>query len=405
MDRNAQVFRTEATLKQALADIAGAAGALPAGHRAGQGQGASTPTCSRPWSSGFLLDLAEVIVVGRAGRARSRAAATSARTTRTRDDVNFMRHTMAYRRSRPAPPAAGRRVRLDYKPGDRDPLPADGAQVLMTTRDHPVEATPRRSPSRSTARGGGGRRAREGRPPGEVPSFDVTLRIRRYDPEDTDEHHWQEFTVTAHGTDRLLDALHKIKWEKDGSLTFRRSCAHGVCGSDAMRINGRNRLACKVLLKDLEPRQADHRRAHQGPAGGEGPRRRHGAVLPVLPRGHAVPHHERARADPRAGAVAGRPRSASTTRPSASSAPRARRPARCSGPTASTSARPPSSTRTGSSSTAGTRAPTLRLEILNDREGVWRCRTTFNCSEACPRGIEVTKAIQEVKQALLTRKV
>ena len=45
-----------------------------------------------------------------------------------------------------------------------------------------------------------------------------------------------------------------------------------------------------------------------------------------------------------------------------------------------------------------------RLEILNDHEGVWRCRTTFNCTEACPRGIEVTKAIQEVKRALIFRR-
>ena len=43
----------------------------------------------------------------------------------------------------------------------------------------------------------------------------------------------------------------------------------------------------------------------------------------------------------------------------------------------------------------------VRLDILNDKEGVWRCRTTFNCTEACPRGIEVTKAIAEVKQAVL----
>ncbi|WP_291079921.1 succinate dehydrogenase iron-sulfur subunit, partial [Dietzia sp. UBA5065] len=42
-----------------------------------------------------------------------------------------------------------------------------------------------------------------------------------------------------------------------------------------------------------------------------------------------------------------------------------------------------------------------RLEILNDAEGVWRCRTTFNCTDACPRGIQVTQAIQEVKRALL----
>ena len=42
-----------------------------------------------------------------------------------------------------------------------------------------------------------------------------------------------------------------------------------------------------------------------------------------------------------------------------------------------------------------------RLEIRNDREGVWRCRTIFNCTEACPREIRITKAIGEVKKAIL----
>jgi succinate dehydrogenase / fumarate reductase iron-sulfur subunit len=46
-----------------------------------------------------------------------------------------------------------------------------------------------------------------------------------------------------------------------------------------------------------------------------------------------------------------------------------------------------------------------RLTVLNDKEGVWRCRTTFNCTDACPRGIKVSQAIQEVKRALLFRKV
>ena len=87
---------------------------------------------------------------------------------------------------------------------------------------------------------------------GVVPSFTVTLFVRRFDPENDTEARWQDFDVEVHGTDRVLDALHKIKWEVDGSLTFRRSCAHGVCGSDAMRINGRNRLACKTLIKDLD---------------------------------------------------------------------------------------------------------------------------------------------------------
>ena len=42
-----------------------------------------------------------------------------------------------------------------------------------------------------------------------------------------------------------------------------------------------------------------------------------------------------------------------------------------------------------------------RMDILNDSDGVWRCRTTFNCTDACPRGIQVTQAIQEVKRALM----
>jgi succinate dehydrogenase/fumarate reductase-like Fe-S protein len=85
-----------------------------------------------------------------------------------------------------------------------------------------------------------------------IPTFTATLIIRRFDPDVDDEPRWQDFDVEVYPTDRILDALHKIKWEQDGSLTFRRSCAHGICGSDAMRINGKNRLACKTLIKDLD---------------------------------------------------------------------------------------------------------------------------------------------------------
>ncbi len=57
--------------------------------------------------------------------------------------------------------------------------------------------------------------------------------------------------MEAEPTDRVLDVLNEIKWSHDGTLTYRRSCAHGVCGSDAMRINGRNALACKLLIQDV----------------------------------------------------------------------------------------------------------------------------------------------------------
>ena len=78
-----------------------------------------------------------------------------------------------------------------------------------------------------------------------------TVKVRRFNPEVDEEPRWETFIVPAFPTDRVLNLLHHIKWELDGSLTFRRSCAHGVCGSDAMRINGVNRLACKVLVRDL----------------------------------------------------------------------------------------------------------------------------------------------------------
>ena len=84
----------------------------------------------------------------------------------------------------------------------------------------------------------------------------VTLKIARFNPEDPDTAGWQSFRVPCLPTDRLLNLLHYVKWYLDGTLTFRRSCAHGVCGSDAMRINGVNRLACKVLMRDLLPKKA-----------------------------------------------------------------------------------------------------------------------------------------------------
>jgi succinate dehydrogenase / fumarate reductase iron-sulfur subunit len=60
-----------------------------------------------------------------------------------------------------------------------------------------------------------------------------------------------EYEVEAEPTERVLDALHYVKYQ-GSSLALRRSCAHGICGSDALVSNGVNALACKVLVKDLE---------------------------------------------------------------------------------------------------------------------------------------------------------
>ena len=73
----------------------------------------------------------------------------------------------------------------------------------------------------------------------------VELRIEPFDPD------WEQYELDAEPRDRILDLLHRVKWEIDGTLTFRRSCGHGVCGSDAMLINGRNRLACTASVDQL----------------------------------------------------------------------------------------------------------------------------------------------------------
>ena len=81
--------------------------------------------------------------------------------------------------------------------------------------------------------------------------MEVTLRIRRYNPERDRKPHLETYTVEGDPNDQVLDLLNRVKWEQDGTLSYRRSCGHGICGSDAMRINGVNRLACKVLVREV----------------------------------------------------------------------------------------------------------------------------------------------------------
>ena len=234
---------------------------------------------------------------------------------------------------------------------------------------------------------------------GEIPSFKVTLFVRRYNPEDGLDARWEDFDVEVFGTDRVLDALHKIKWEQDGSLTFRRSCAHGVCGSDAMRINGRNRLACKTLIKDLDITQPIYVEPIKGLEVEKD------LVVDMNPFYQAYrdinpfliasdkPAKERLQS------AEERERFDDTTKcilcaACTTSCPVFWTDGQYFGPAAIVNAH-------RFIFDSRDEAAEVRLEILNDKEGVWRCRTTFNCTEACPRGIQVTKAIAEVKQAIL----
>ncbi|HEX2094619.1 MAG TPA: succinate dehydrogenase iron-sulfur subunit [Longimicrobiaceae bacterium] len=226
----------------------------------------------------------------------------------------------------------------------------------------------------------------------------VTLRLLRYNPETDAEPAYREYRVEVEETDRVLDALHQVKWYQDGTLTYRRSCAHGVCGSDAMRINGVNRLACKVLMRDVGDRVTveplmGFRVIKDMVVDMEPFFAQYRSVLPFLVNDSRPPERERRQS------VADREIFDDTTKCILCAACTTSCPSFWAnedfvGPAAIVNAH---RFIFDSRDTAGAQ----RLEILNNREGVWRCRTIFNCTEACPREIRITKAIGEVKKAIL----
>ncbi|MEU5507032.1 succinate dehydrogenase iron-sulfur subunit [Streptomyces fungicidicus] len=236
------------------------------------------------------------------------------------------------------------------------------------------------------------------------PYITVTMRIRRFNQEVSADAVWEDFQLEIDPKERVLDALHKIKWDLDGTLTFRRSCAHGICGSDAMRINGKNRLACKTLIKDINPEKPITVEAIKGltvlkdlVVDMEPFFQAYRDVMPFLiTKETNEPTRERLQS------AEDRARFDDTTKcilcaACTSSCPVFWNDGQYFGPAAIVNAH---RFIFDSRDEAGEQ----RLEILNDRDGVWRCRTTFNCTDACPRGIEVTKAIAEVKRALITRR-
>ena len=92
----------------------------------------------------------------------------------------------------------------------------------------------------------------------------IDLRILRYDPERDTKPHWEAYRSRPSRWTACSTCCTRSSDEQDGTLTFRRSCAHGVCGSDAMLINGRNRLACKIRVDQLG--KQDHVAPLPGPA-------------------------------------------------------------------------------------------------------------------------------------------
>ena len=232
--------------------------------------------------------------------------------------------------------------------------------------------------------------------------MEVTLRILRYNPERDKKPHYETYRVEGEDNDQVLDLLNQVKWYQDGTLSYRRSCAHGICGSDAMRINGKNLLACKVLVKDvgkkitiepilglpivkdlivdMEPFFEHYR-----------------SVMPYFVNDEPPPAGERLQSPEE------RAKFDDTTKcilcaACTTSCPSFWASGEYVGPAAMVQAHRFIFDNRD-------RASAERLKILNNRMGVWRCHDIYNCTLACPREIEITTALGEIKMAITTGKV
>ena len=217
-------------------------------------------------------------------------------------------------------------------------------------------------------------------------------------------HYMQEYQLEVEKGTTLLDALNEIKWKQDGTLTFRRSCRSGICGSCAMTINGVNNLACETQVLEIG-----------------------GSTIIVEPmRGYPVVKDLVVSLDPLVrGLLAVKPWLITHTPPPSDQerlqSPKEREKIdglyECILCGSCTSSCPsfwadkeylgPHAFLKAYRFVADSRDEGSRehLEALDDRHGLWRCHTIFNCVEACPKDLNPTKAISELKKELVRRKL
>ncbi len=232
--------------------------------------------------------------------------------------------------------------------------------------------------------------------------MDRQFKIYRFNPETSPRPTYQTYTVDVQPSWTVLDALNAIKWDQDGTLSYRRSCRHGICGSCAMKINGKNALACETqvdilkgvitveplpgfpVLRDLIV-DMDRFFGHLE------------AVKPWLIAGTPPTDKERLQSPEDRKQLDGL--------------------YECILCAACTSACPsywvnddflgPAALLKAARYAFDTRDEGFeeRVDVLDSRNGLWRCHTIFNCVEACPKSLNPTEAIVKLRQKLTSHKL
>ena len=232
----------------------------------------------------------------------------------------------------------------------------------------------------------------------------VKFEIYRYDPDKDERPYMQKLEVELQPTDKmLLDALVRIKNDVDDSLALRRSCREGVCGSDAMNINGKNGLACTTNLRELkEP-------IVLRPLPGLPVIRdlivdmtqffkQYNSIKPYLVNDNVPPETERLQSPEEREELNGLYEcilcaSCSTSCPSFWW-----NPDKFVGPAGLLQAyRFIADSRD--------EATTERLDNLEDPYRLFRCHTIMNCVDVCPKGLNPTRAIGKIKELMVRRAI
>jgi succinate dehydrogenase / fumarate reductase iron-sulfur subunit len=236
-----------------------------------------------------------------------------------------------------------------------------------------------------------------------MPHLRRTFRIFRYDPPQDGRPSYQTYVVDCKPHWTVLMALLEIASRKDASLAFRRSCRHGICGSCAMTINGENRLACetRILTLSHQPIEVEPLRAmpviKDLVVDTADLFERYRLVRPYLiTRSGPPPERERLQSPAERKLLDGS--------------------YECILCGSCTSACPsfwarreflgPAALLAASRWVLDSRdeATAERLAALDSPQGLWRCHDIFNCAEACPKGLNPTRAIARLRRRALKRR-
>lgn len=228
------------------------------------------------------------------------------------------------------------------------------------------------------------------------------VKILRYNPQKDNCPYLETFKLDIEPAVSILDCLNQIKWQIDGTLSFRRSCRSGICGSCAVNINGKNMLACETQIQDLKKRTivikplaaftvlrdlvVDFDEFFQAIE----------SIKPYIINKNQAADTQETRQTAQQRAKLDGLYECILCGACTSACPSFRYNPRYSGPAALLKAY-------RYSTDSRDNAKEERLKLADNPDGVWQCHTIFNCVEACPKNLCPPEAIEQMKRDIIKK--